>query len=650
MSSATSRSLVALSLLGAGLAAALAACSGDEGGMIPLPSAGDGSSAAPGASVAARLDADTGVSWIVEMDPRTNTASLAFPSAPLAPVLTAGLDASTVAAEFLARYPEVFGVHSAGELVLEEAASDEDSATHVTLLQTALGEPVTDAVLQVHFARDGSITHVTGPFYPTLAEVAARLPTVDSEVAAQTAIAAVAAQVPTGTVTAQPSQLELHVLAGAPVRVHALRVNAGSASWDVWIDATSGAALWLEPTERTLTLDAAGVNATRSIEIDDPVDGVYRLSRSGGGARSGMRLYDRSLVGTLLWDGLPYSTRDPAQWDGDPSDTTRKGVAVEAYYKLGLADRFYRALGWRSFDGKGSAFDVWVFDADDMPTNAYFDRSGTPSFGFGRGTAYKPAAVSMDAVGHEFTHGVFHHATRATTSCGSELGAIDEAFGDIFGQLISAETVGGDPGLLGEEYGRSSTIRSLRDPAQRASTDNPNITPGTDHVEWKTGRCHLDAGIVNLAWSLMTQGGPHPEPRRGSVPSGIGMAASKKLWWNLLRHQMRGVTTFKALAQRSLSVASSQGGSKQAVGCAWKAVGVLDEKELKSSYGVECPQNDAGMADTCRGKIDGLHCSEFDTRSAFRCRGGSFVGAEYCKTGEHCTSAAGASTLGCAKD
>jgi hypothetical protein len=122
-----SRSFVAFTLLGSGaLAAMLVACSGDEG-LVPI----EGSANPPAAT---RLAADTGVEWIVEMDPRTNTASFAFPSTPTPPVLLAGQDAAGVASAFLARYPDVFGVAHAADLQSETTEVDDEGATHVRLV------------------------------------------------------------------------------------------------------------------------------------------------------------------------------------------------------------------------------------------------------------------------------------------------------------------------------------------------------------------------------------------------------------------------------------------------------------------------------------------------------------------------------------
>lgn len=637
------RAIVTLGLFAGGaLASFVAACSGADDTVMPL----DGSAASPVG--AERLQVDTGVEWVVELDPITRTASWAYPRTPTATILNAGQDAATVAAEFLAHYPDVFGVQRARDLQPEAVEVDVEGATHVRLLQRAAGQPVHDAVLQVHFEPDGGVSHVSGPFYPGLDALVGTPPAVTLDVATQTAIAAVTARIVAGSVpVAQPARTEVRVIQGVATLVHVIPVAVEESLWEVWVDAASGVARFVEPTLHTLMVTGAGLNGERSFDIDAPKDGAYRLTRTGNGTRSALSVFDRSYRG----GGNVYSTRDPKKWDPEPIEPTTRGVAVEAFYKVGVVDGWFRRQGWSSFDGKGSEIQVDVFGSLLDPVNASF-ASGMlgPKLTFTAGTSARLAAIDMDTVGHEFTHGVFANTAQIASSCSAESGAINEGIADILGTLITADTVGGETGLFGDEYGLSGVVRSMRDPAMRGDPYIASAAVGADHVEGKTGECHRDAGIVDLAWILMTFGGSHPVPSRGAVKSGLALAASKTLWWNLLRYELRGVSSFQELAKRSLLVAKSKSLSQESVGCAWQAVGVLSAAELKSSYKVDCPVADAGAPDSCSKRNDGLYCSEIDKRAAFQCKGQTISGASYCAAGDHCTGPNGPGALKCTKD
>ena len=622
--------LFALSLLGS--SALLVACAVD-------------STVDPGGPSGNALRDGTGVEWVVDVDPDTGTAELAFPRSPLAPLLGSGSDAAGVAARFLAQYPSVFGVQVASELEPEEVTKDSTGAVHVVLVQRAGGQKVEDAPIAVHFDARGAVHHVTGPFYPGLDAlvVAGGVSAADASSAAKTRIERV---VPGATVVVGTIVTGVRLDENTPRYVHTVSVTANRALWEVWVDVKTGDVVRHAPRHHDVAASGAGVRQQRSFEIDEAKNGTYGLTRTAAAGKVGLSIYAASTEQLIV-------SKDPNVWEANAPAKTR-GLAVEAYYKFDRILGWWKSeLGWNSFDNKGTTLDVLVGGTEGGPTNASW---AGDHIEVNEGTDTVPPAVDIDTMGHELTHAVvdFTAKLRFSQNCGEEYDAMNEGISDVFGELVAAGTVGGDRAVLSDEFGADAIIRSLEDPAFRKGKPGPNASKGADHMSVRQGECHADAGVIDLAWYLMTYGGSHPDPKRNFTlqAAPLGLDASRKLWWQLLRHELRGTKAIAVMARRTLLAAKNAGIPVEAPACAWMAVGALGAEELSSKYGVSCTGGtDAGAAtdagssgdaaplvDSCDGRSDGTYCSEVDPRASFQCAGNQNTGARYCLEGQRCAA------------
>ena len=87
--------------------------------------------------------------------------------------------------------------------------------------------------------------------------------------------------------------------------------------------------------------------------------------------------------------------------------------------------------GWDSFDDEGASITAIVRLGQDF--NNAFWHSGLNLLAFGDAKRY---AGALDIVGHELTHGVITHSANLVYR--DQPGALNEAFADIFGEMIEA--------------------------------------------------------------------------------------------------------------------------------------------------------------------------------------------------------------------
>ena len=169
-------------------------------------------------------------------------------------------------------------------------------------------------------------------------------------------------------------------------------------------------------------------------------------------------------------------------------------IAITAYnYAIKTYD-FFDNLGWKGYDGKNGNMQVVVhyqeYDAAKgewkYVNNAYSGGSRI-KFGDGNGETRRSYASDIDTVAHEFTHCVTD-VKLSGLKYSNHAGAIDEAYSDIFGQLVDFSDASGEVtdsknawqhGVdirIGDDEGKAS--RSLSEPGLY---DNPATLYGEDY-------------------------------------------------------------------------------------------------------------------------------------------------------------------------
>ncbi|OZG74055.1 zinc metalloprotease [Hahella sp. CCB-MM4] len=238
-----------------------------------------------------------------------------------------------------------------------------------------------------------------------------------------------------------------------------------------------------------------------------------------------------------------------------------------AYDNSGYTYWFYANLfGRDSFDGHGKEMVSTVHARFTSSIggctgdNAYFDGEQM-IYGEGDKELSNPAGA-LDVVAHELTHGVTH--SESSLIYRNESGAINEALSDIFG--AGAETYlesggnGNTPppdGLKPERknwtLGEDATVtgelmRDMADPTADGQSSDSYDTRYTGRLD--NGGVHLNSGIMNLAFYLLSEGGTHPQSKTTNRVTGIGMEKALKIYYHANTNLFTSSTNFESARTR----------------------------------------------------------------------------------------------------
>ena len=294
-----------------------------------------------------------------------------------------------------------------------------------------------------------------------------------------------------------------------------------------------------------------------------------------------------------------------SQWVG--SDAAAKA----AYTGMGTIYDFYKDVFNRdSYDGWGTRLAASVhFEFNGQ------NGCGDPNFmlwssdaqqivaGDGDGVTYGLLPTALDLTAHEFTHGVTDFTAALLDY--DESGAISEAVSDIFGENVDYFFNGSTDWKIGEDvYTPTITgdaLRYMNDPA----LDDPHVPDGfpcyfvssrdyypdryqtADNYPYcDDGGVHVNSGIANLAFYLMSAGGSHPRGKTSIVVPAIGIEQARRIWYKALADKMNATTDFADARKATVAAAEELYGCKalnpaivNAVKLAWDAVGVPDASQ-----------------------------------------------------------------------
>ncbi|MHC1706282.1 MAG: M4 family metallopeptidase [Bacteroidales bacterium] len=210
------------------------------------------------------------------------------------------------------------------------------------------------------------------------------------------------------------------------------------------------------------------------------------------------------------------------------------------------------------------------------------------SFIFGDGDGYlKPPYVSLDLIGHEFTHAVTQYS--ANLIYAGESGALDEGFSDLFGYAIKCSVKGGN-WTFGEDFNRGYPVRSLSNPLSTGQPDTykgyrwwntANVTEANDF-----GGVHYNCGVMNKWFYLLSEGGKGtntkvPAPGDEYSVEGLGMNAVVQMAYDVLTIYLpNSLSNFDDMREACITYALNQDGVDEChdmvrqIKNAWYAVGV----------------------------------------------------------------------------
>jgi Zn-dependent metalloprotease len=281
--------------------------------------------------------------------------------------------------------------------------------------------------------------------------------------------------------------------------------------------------------------------------------------------------------------------------------TTMDTAVQGAYDGTGATYWFYKHLFERdSFDDMGATLVSTVnlkFPAGagcSGANAAWIDQKKQMVYGTGDGTNLKNLAQGLDVTAHELTHAVTARTSNLTYS--KESGALNEAMSDVIGAATEAwvDSGGssmGNPAMItpsdktwkiGEEVVipggmiAGDALRYMNNPtADKVSYDYyPERYMGTSD----NGGVHLNSGIANLAFYLMSQGGTHPRSKTTVQVPAISIEYATALFYLSNTYLLTSSATFKTARYATAHVAHLVFGRCSAEWLsshmAWDAVGV----------------------------------------------------------------------------
>lgn len=270
-----------------------------------------------------------------------------------------------------------------------------------------------------------------------------------------------------------------------------------------------------------------------------------------------------------------YQNKIPYGMDNDIKYFSTKleksdGKFVDANYHVGKTYDFYlNKYNRDGLDGKGSKPELLVNVNE--PGNAFSSLvNGVDILVFGNenSTTYDSAG-SLDVIGHEYTHSVVRHT--ANLDYVSQSGAINEAYGDIFGTLVEHTYKSSKNWTIGENFSKYGYLRSMKNP-DIDNVDNMEICRRS-HVHndsCDNDYVHENSGIINKLAYLISEGGT----QYGINVKGIGEEKMGKLFYDALTEGLYSQSDFNHLGEVLLLKAKTAS-EKETVENALKSVGIM---------------------------------------------------------------------------
>ncbi len=265
---------------------------------------------------------------------------------------------------------------------------------------------------------------------------------------------------------------------------------------------------------------------------------------------------------------------------GSISRSARNNPALDVHWAMEKTYDFYlNQLSRNSFDNAGGLIKNYVHKGVAW-NNANWNGTAM-SYGDGDGSLFSPL-MSIDVVGHEFTHAVVQNT--ANLQYQGESGALNESFADIFGTAIEFYGATSPNWTIGENI-------VLQSPYFMRSMSNPNsgmegrvdTYQGTYWVNPSSsqdyGGVHTNSGVQNFWYYLLCQGGSGTNDIGNAYSvTGIGMTSATAIAYRNLRLYLTSTSNYMSSYYGSLQAAEDLYGAnstqQNAVRAAWYAVGI----------------------------------------------------------------------------
>jgi len=220
-------------------------------------------------------------------------------------------------------------------------------------------------------------------------------------------------------------------------------------------------------------------------------------------------------------------------------------------------------FGHRGMDGNGGQVRVEA-NGTYGESNGYFDR-GNNRLRFYGNSSSDYAGGSIDAAGHEYGHGVIFNLSELDNA--KEPGAINESMADIFGLLLERR-------VFPTSF---DWFSGLDHNPQARNMQKPSLTIGPfnqygpnwykSHTNWRNvdgcnpnrtnGSCykHVNAGVCNRWFYLLSMGGVQSPNGTAISVSGIGIDKASKIMWHSLNNFIGKNESFKDMRMHTITSA-----------------------------------------------------------------------------------------------
>lgn len=451
------------------------------------------------------------------------SGSLRQPLQEAVPVLamTGEANDERTARTFLSRHRDALRLDDPDrEAALVARSGDALGQRHLRFAQVHRGVPVWPAELIVHLDAVGNVAAATGGHVPTPRDLSVE-PAVGEAEAAERARGYVGGG--PGAEVGVPALVVYAPQDAAPRLAWKVDVNLSLRQrWTVLVDAVDGRHLNRYSRVQEEAVAGSGTDllgAFRSLNVWRDGDRYYLTD-------TGKPMFDpastppmaANVRGAIVVSDADHKPPNSNPQTIPPTTLLSSAAADSGWLKDGVSaavalsdvyDYYRECHGRDSIDGKGGNI-LSVVRLGKNYDNAFW-ASDLNSMFFGDADIY---AGALDVVAHELTHGVTSYSANLLYQ--DQPGALNEAFSDIFGEMVEAFAAGGRDGScsmgvndwqIGTDL-KAGAFRDLRDPARFDSGLGPYPADMDDYVRTQQdyGGVHINSSIINHAYYLLAEG------------------------------------------------------------------------------------------------------------------------------------------------
>lgn len=283
--------------------------------------------------------------------------------------------------------------------------------------------------------------------------------------------------------------------------------------------------------------------------------------------------------------GFGVSIKQIDDKDNDWSAPEEQASTSALWAMEQVFDYFKNNFGLNSFDNNNAKVKILAEKFGD--TNAKWAPSTSTFLIFQEVQGVSKPLVSIDVMGHEFTHGIITNSSGLDNK--GEAGALNESFADIMGEMIEFNLT---PNVSNYEKGNewllATDINTIK--AVKRSFIEPNIFEDADTYNgdfWidptdmsnDDGGVHQNCGIQNKWFYLLAEGGSDTNDKgQPYCVKGIGKTSATRIAFENMTHHLKEDAEFINAREGAIASAIALFGENSnevaQTTAAWYAVGV----------------------------------------------------------------------------